>query len=335
MWVIAAIIGLCFVAYPALRARSARKNRDLIISPETIAEVVSADPMPDDFSGDEFRRIKFFGTRPDGEWVNWNIGSGWFDVAGTFHRLETVKAFVRSAVAAQEKNAPHGVFLKANPDNETDANANAIQVYGWTRDPGNMTLLGFVPKDIAAEAAAFMKSVPIAAELKKVAISEKGCFITIAGLWPPVKVRRALEGDSQKEPARFILYDHEIVQVTALIDKMNAAKPMTMKDGMRLASSKAGLASREESEISRPPDGDDASVMATYMSKLLDQWLDFGRPVPPAQPKRIAIILRKARRPDIERQFLAAWCRHFPDGRGAIYAELVERAQKCGAISNV
>ncbi len=333
MWVIAAIIGLCFVAYPALRARSARKNGDLIISPETIAEVVHADPMSDDFSGDEFRRIKFSGTRPDGEWVNWKIGSGWFDVAGTFFQVEAVKAFAKSAEVAQRKNVPLGVILKADPENETDP--NAIQVYGWTKSPANMALLGYVPKDIAAEAAVFMKSVPVAAELKKIAIGERSIFITIAGLWPPVKARRALEGDSQKAPARFILYDHEVVQVTALIDKMNAAKPMTMKDGMRLASSKAGLASREELEVSRPPDGDDAGVMATYMSKLLDQWLDYGRPVPPAQPKRLAIILRKARRPDIERQFLAAWCRHFPDGRGAIYAELVERAQKCGAISNV
>lgn len=50
----------------------------------------------------------------------------------------------------------------------------------------------------------------------------------------------------------------------------------------------------------------------------------------PHYPWRIAIILRKAKQTEHERAFLAAWCRHFPEGNGVIYGKLIERARKCG-----
>ena len=52
----------------------------------------------------------------------------------------------------------------------------------------------------------------------------------------------------------------------------------------------------------------------------------------PHYPMRIAILLRKARDFDRERQFLQVWCRHFPSGNGVTYGKLVERARKTGAI---
>jgi hypothetical protein len=52
----------------------------------------------------------------------------------------------------------------------------------------------------------------------------------------------------------------------------------------------------------------------------------------PHYPMRVAVLLHKAKDFDREKQFLAAWCRHFPTGNGAAYAALVERATKTGAI---
>lgn len=45
---------------------------------------------------------------------------------------------------------------------------------------------------------------------------------------------------------------------------------------------------------------------------------------------RIVIILSRAKKKDHERAFLAAWCRHFANGNGARYRDLLVRAQKRG-----
>lgn len=45
---------------------------------------------------------------------------------------------------------------------------------------------------------------------------------------------------------------------------------------------------------------------------------------------RIVVILSRAKKKDHERAFLAAWCRHFANGNGARYRDLVVRAQKRG-----
>lgn len=52
----------------------------------------------------------------------------------------------------------------------------------------------------------------------------------------------------------------------------------------------------------------------------------------PHYPMRIAVLLHKAKDFNREKQFLAAWCRHFPSGNGVTYAALIERAKKTGAI---
>ena len=61
-------------------------------------------------------------------------------------------------------------------------------------------------------------------------------------------------------------------------------------------------------------------------------YLENGEIPAPHYPMRIAILLRKTKDLDRERNFLAVWCKHFPTGNGATYAALVERAKKAGAI---
>lgn len=44
---------------------------------------------------------------------------------------------------------------------------------------------------------------------------------------------------------------------------------------------------------------------------ILDYWFSHGEPVAPGYPSRIALLLRKMKRLDLERFFLEAYARHF------------------------
>lgn len=61
-----------------------------------------------------------------------------------------------------------------------------------------------------------------------------------------------------------------------------------------------------------------------------DLWFEHGAVVPPYYAWRIAVILAKAKRPEDERAFLAAWCRHFGRKVGGRFSALAERARKRG-----
>lgn len=63
------------------------------------------------------------------------------------------------------------------------------------------------------------------------------------------------------------------------------------------------------------------------MNRCLEDWFDRGHSLPPHYPIRICVLLRKAKRFDEERAFLASYFRHFsayPDKR------LADRATKIG-----
>ena len=69
------------------------------------------------------------------------------------------------------------------------------------------------------------------------------------------------------------------------------------------------------------------------VSDAFKRYLETGEIPAPHYPMRIAVLLRKAKDFDREKQFLATWCKHFPSGNGVTYAALVERAKKAGAVS--
>lgn len=66
----------------------------------------------------------------------------------------------------------------------------------------------------------------------------------------------------------------------------------------------------------------------------LDQWFEHGETFAPYYPFRIAVILRKAKRGDLEREFLAAYVEHFAELRtgGSRYAQILDRAEKMGIV---
>lgn len=68
------------------------------------------------------------------------------------------------------------------------------------------------------------------------------------------------------------------------------------------------------------------------VAAAFDRFWETGEVPAPHYPMRIAVLLRKAKDFDRERQFLAAWCKHFPSGNGRTFGKLLERAKKVGAI---
>jgi hypothetical protein len=76
----------------------------------------------------------------------------------------------------------------------------------------------------------------------------------------------------------------------------------------------------------------DLAWQCSTVSDAFQRYLETGEKPAPHYPMRVAVLLSKAKDFDREKEFLAAWCMHFPSGNGATYAALVERAKKVGAI---
>jgi hypothetical protein len=72
----------------------------------------------------------------------------------------------------------------------------------------------------------------------------------------------------------------------------------------------------------------DLGEQVAVVSQSFANYLEIGEIPAPYYPWRIAVILRRAKKPEMERRFLAAWCLHFPCGVGQRYVDLVERYQK-------
>lgn len=68
------------------------------------------------------------------------------------------------------------------------------------------------------------------------------------------------------------------------------------------------------------------------VAETFKRYLQNGMIPPPYYPTRVTVLLRKAHDHDREKRFLAAWCRHFPEGNGVKYEKLVERAKEVGAF---
>lgn len=360
------VVAALILVWLALRAMQGQKRRrpSAFNKPEpTPGGPVSKPAMRRHLSlvgeNDPFRHVVFPENRPGGSWVNWKIGSGWFELAGAQHRLSDAKRFLEAAEFAADRGNPFGLRLERDPGNTHDP--NAVRVIGCIEEeaaPGTMIHIGFVPRDVAAEVAKLHPDMPISAELKKAAIGESHVYITAAGLIPPVKTRRekGWEKIPPKAPGRIDLGQEEILQLEDLIARMDEKEPLSGKELERIR--KAHMpdyiadpegARRLVEEIAseeKPlahlhlPDGEREAFMrkadndlreqVSIVGKSFDYWLKAGEIPAPYYPYRIAVILRKAGRKDLEKRFLQAWLKHFPEGNGSRYGKLAERGEKLG-----
>ena len=298
---------------------------------------------------------KFGDNAPAGDWVQWKIGSGWFDVQGLFNRKEAVREFLRLAAQADERGEPFGALLNPEPDNKHDKNAmQVIGILGPHEAPTSRVFLGYVPADVAAEVASFPEGMPIAVELKKSRTGEVDVILNCAGLWPPAKQRREL--GFEKAPSKPVtrVDENALEKLDALIERMNAMPALTAKQATARqktkrinfikddeATIKRKLAEREADRslsVLEDPGGikqydNDLAKQVEIVSEGLDGWERTGMTPAPYYSYRIAVILSKKKEVEREKDFLTAWCRHFSEvGIGQRYADLVERARKKGAF---
>ncbi|MCK1615009.1 MULTISPECIES: hypothetical protein [unclassified Bradyrhizobium] len=96
------------------------------------------------------------------------------------------------------------------------------------------------------------------------------------------------------------------------------------------ASSGPAFLSLDEGEFRNHLKGidNDLGEQTAIVAESFARYLKMGEVPAPYYPWRIAIILRREKRPELEKRFLAAWCQHFPDGYGARYGQLVDRFRK-------
>jgi len=91
---------------------------------------------------------------------------------------------------------------------------------------------------------------------------------------------------------------------------------------------------RSPTPITRPiPDGarDDLEWQLYVFDLVFTDYLRLASPIPPNIPWRITVILRRAKRSDLEAMFLASYFRHFWSPRGSAKdTKLGERALKIG-----
>ncbi|WP_424986458.1 HIRAN domain-containing protein [Microbulbifer sp. S227A] len=130
-----------------------------------------------------FEKFVFRANRPNGNWINWRIGSGWFAVAGIDNRIDDVIAFLKAAASASDENRLFGIRLVPEPHNPNDE--NAIKVMGIAaakRGELKTWHIGYVPRQIAENVAAFYDPRVIAAELKQAKIGDHKIYVSIAGL---------------------------------------------------------------------------------------------------------------------------------------------------------
>lgn len=77
----------------------------------------------------------------------------------------------------------------------------------------------------------------------------------------------------------------------------------------------------------------DLSKLIKLVHVFLDDWFEKGEYPPPYYATRIAILLRKAKRKDLEISFLKSYCKHFRSKTKSVASRrLTERAEQIGAI---
>ena len=75
---------------------------------------------------------------------------------------------------------------------------------------------------------------------------------------------------------------------------------------------------------------DDLELQCRLLNEFFSHYLATGSHPPPASAWRIAVILRKRKEHQLERDFLSAWVTHF-DSEVGTYGKLAERYRKLGA----
>lgn len=239
--------------------------------------------------------------------------------------------------------------------------ANAIKLIGsWKGWFGRKSRhLGYVPADMAAKLAATGLADAVRPRLMKTYLSTDGFVEIEFQIIGPKEHYESLHprklSPSELRTPQEDAHEHEkalarLDALTAFLTKTPPLSPAQVEKLRKASSGKTvarmvesgethGQASGAPAFLNLPEDDfrahlqsidNDLSAQVDIVDKACRSYFETGEVPAPYYPWRIAVILSKAKMKDREREFLAAWCRHFAEGRGKRYGEIVERARKLG-----
>ncbi|MCP8896372.1 HIRAN domain-containing protein [Shinella daejeonensis] len=274
-------------------------------------------------------------------------------------RVPVMGVTMRKADAAAFcKGSGKQVAFEREPNNRHDPNAIRIMGSwkGWFSRKEKM--LGYVPAEDAVKLVRLGLADSVRPRLMKTYLGTDGFVeieIQIIGpkhLYPtfnpppPPKVVSPAESSADDAAALARLdtlttfLKGEAIVTPQQLEKLRKAQSRKTVSRMMETGETYGQASGAPAFLNQP-EGDfrahlqsidnDLSAQLDIVDKACRSYFETGEVPAPYYPWRIAVILSKAKMRDREREFLAAWCRHFAEGRGKRYGELVERANKLNA----
>lgn len=264
-------------------------------------------------------------------------------------------ALRRTAAAKFCKASKRELSLRREPSNSHDA--NAIMVMGSSKGWLGRTEkhLGYVPADYAAKLVALNLADLVRARLLKTYVGEDG-FVEIEfqivgpkdlyERFSPRKPRTPFSMDGQGAAlARLDALTQFLLKAPVIgrdkIERLRKASFSRTFDIMSEEGKTYGEASggpeflngaEGETQAHLQSIDNDLAAHIEIVETSCRSYFETGEIPAPYYPWRIVIILGKLKEKDRERNFLGAWCKHFPAGNGARYEQLRKRAQKLGAM---
>lgn len=255
-------------------------------------------------------------------------------------------------------------LIVPEPTNAHDPNARKVVISG--------ALVGYIPRDQAVRLKELTEAVDRSNATLEVAAQITGGWRTNQhdegsfGVKLGIPVRGDIDFAGIKRPApppkppraptaKVVLSPEEVQGVETLIERLNTTPLLIPEEAERrhrkFAKSAAarmisagvtyGVASETPDHLTQGEEhfrsemarmNDLVLEQVRIFQQSLDQWFEHGETFAPYYPYRIAVILRKAKRRDLEEGFLRAYVRHFRTWTtgGSRYAEILERAAKMG-----
>jgi hypothetical protein len=242
----------------------------------------------------------------------WRIALASVEVAGTQHRHDDVSSYVHEVQATQNQGKldqfPFSVLLEAEPTNRYDR--NAVKVLGKTGVRPGVRLLGYLPRDLAAELAG--SELP---PIEAVRYFERDYFDDRDNLQTYSELKINL---LERKPTRAEI----VAEETARLEGMDVGE---LRIDRRKAPSEYLDIARSLKRAGRAGDA------ATVLEKLVDAH-ESGERAPPAAWKDLAVIYRQRKDYPAE----VALLERYLSGdvpRGRVGEELRERIAKARELA--
>lgn len=134
----------------------------------------------------------------------------------------------------------------------------------------------------------------------------------------PLELSQLQEQHSASQSIDYFASEEEIAEKVKLIQERSEVQKNSLLSKLWGQSFQAGA-------------NDDLELQSRLLNEFFSYYLATGDHPPPASAWRIAVILRKRKEYQLERDFLSAWVKHFDGTAGTTYEKLAERFRKLGA----